>query len=338
MTEKLKNKWKKLYFLAQEIANYEPWDDFEEKDRFAYVWKDKSKTVLFSFIGESICTCGIACYIGEENYIRARDRLTQEDEKSEPVFELQNGLICLWDDREGLSPADYKLVKELGFKFRGSGAWLHFDRYEIGYEPVPLVEAEVDLLITAYENLHMMLRAIYEQGVDPEFEKGNTLLRWYEPKDELYYTHPVQIEFPKYADLLPNATIKDNELMDQFRKINASDFSIELDWSYLEFLTKGEDGKAFFPLQIMVADCKTGCIIANELLNPQENRYELVFRIFDYFNREKRKPKEVFICDMEIKGLLADFCKKVGIKLTVRKKLPQISQARLELIKRILNS
>ena len=126
-SEKIKKKWLRLYEVAQQIRDMQPWNDFSEDDKFSYIWKDKSKTVLFSFIGESIQKCGIACYTCEEDYIRARVRLTDKNIKQEPIFMLQNALICIWDDREKLSKENYELIKELGFKPRGKGAWLHFD-------------------------------------------------------------------------------------------------------------------------------------------------------------------------------------------------------------------
>lgn len=67
----LKEKWLHLYDVAAKIASYSPWDAFGEDDTFAYIWKDRSKCVFFSFINDSIGKCGIACYIDEDNYLRA---------------------------------------------------------------------------------------------------------------------------------------------------------------------------------------------------------------------------------------------------------------------------
>ena len=338
MTEKLKDKWLKLYFLAQQIGAFEPWDDFEEADHFSYVWKDKSKAIHFSFIGEWIGQCGIACYTSDENYMRARELMKNGCKAHEPVFDLQNALICLWDDREDISNADYKLIKELGFKFRGRGAWLHFNKYEIGYEATSLDEKDIDLLITAFENLNMMLRAIYEQGLDPEFDKGHTLLRWYEPKDELYYTHPFKIDIPRTVIKRPIVTMQDNEFMRVCKKAPFANFSVELDWSYLPFPMKEGKEKAYFPLSVMMADAKSGMIIANELLEPDDDKIALTFEIFEYFAEKRGKPNEIFICDEDIKGIISDVCKRCGIKLTMKKHLPKISEARNDLIKHILNT
>lgn len=336
MIRKVKEKWLHLYDVAQQIGAMEPWKDFAEKDRFSYIWKDKSKTVFFSFIGESAQTCGIACYIGEENYMRARVRLTAKNEKREPAFMLQNALICLWDDRENLSKESYALIKELGLKFRGKGAWLNFERYEIGYAPVPLEENEVELLATAFENLHMMIRAIYERGLDPEFSKGKTLVRWYEPKDDLYYTHPCEINIPTGIISHLVVTVRENDRMLQVRSMKPADYSVEIDWSYVGILYDDELGRATFPRMLLAVERKNGCILFNEMLSPSHNQPDVLFNMLGHLVERHGKPAEIVICDEDIKGILSDGCKKLGIKLTVKKRLPAVTKARNSLLEQIL--
>ncbi len=335
MKSKLKEKWLYLYFLASEIGNFSPWNDFEEKDRFTYIWKDKSKTVFFSFIGESAQRCGIACYIGEDNYMRAREMLTSKNEKHEPVFMLQNAYICLWDNREDISKEDYEVIKELGYKFRGKGAWLHFDRYEIGYVPTPLEEKDIDFLTTAFENLHMMLRAIYEQGLDPEFDKGKNLVRWYEPKDKLYYTHPFAIEFSADITNAPIVTVHENEWMGKVRDMPSTKYSVELDWSYLDVIFVDDDGRESFPQLLLAVEHESGYIMDNQMLSPSHNKPNVVFNMLNYFTEQFGKPAEIMICDDTLHGILTDICEKVGIKLTTRKRLLKINSARKEIIERL---
>lgn len=335
MKTKLKEKWLHLYEVATEIGTYSPWKDFAEKDRFTYIWKDKSQTVFFSFIGESAQRCGIACYIGEDDYMRARERLTSKNEKHEPSFMLQNAYICLWDNREDISKKDYELIKELGFKFCGKGAWLHFDRYEIGYVPTPLEEKDIDFLTTAFENLHMMLRAIYEQGLDPEFDKDKNLVRWYEPKDKLYYTHPFEIEISKDVITHPMVTVKENDWMRQVRSMKSADYSVELDWSYLDIVYDDVDGRETFPRLLLAVEPKNEFILVNEMLSPSHNQLGVIFNVLDHFVERYGKPAEIMICDEDLHGILADACSKVNIKLTKKKKLPAVQKVRKELLARI---
>ena len=106
-----------------------------------------------------------------------------------------------------------------------------------------LDEKEVDLLTTAFENLHMMLRAIYEQGIDPEFDKGIT--------------------------------------------------------------------------------------------HPSHNQPGIVFNMLDRFVERYGKPSEILICDEALKGILTDVCKKAGIKLTVKKRLSAVNNARNKLLSQL---
>lgn len=336
MTDKSRKKWLHLYEVAYAIGHFQPWDDFSESDRFIYVWKNKSKTLLFSFISESAQKCGIACYIGEENYMRARVRLTAKDTKQEPAFILQNALICLWDDRENLSKQDYALIKELGLKPRGKGAWLHFDRYEIGYVPTPLNEKEVELLSTAFENLHMMLRAIHEQNLNPEFDKGKSLVRWYEPKTKLYYTHPMEIDIPIDIIPRPTVTVQENDWMLEVRSMPKADYSIELDWSYVDVIYDDEDGRETIPRLLLAVDPENGYVWVNQMLSPTQNQPSMIFNMLDQFVEQFGKPSEIIICDEDLEAILTDVCKKVCIKLTVKKRLTTLNKARKSLLAQIL--
>lgn len=332
MKNKHKEQWYKLYELTQEIGNYTPWRIFRESDCFSYIWKDKSKTVFFSFIGESIKKYGIACYIGESNYIQARKRLTEKNAKNEPVFMLQNALICLWDDRKSVPQKSYEIIRELGFKFRGAGAWLHFEKYEIGYLPAPPDEDEITLLITAFENLFMMVKAIYEDRLDPEFNKGYILLRWYEPKDKLYYTHPFRIDIPN--DIIPRTivTVHENDLIKEIRLMQSSGYSVEMDWSYLDMIFITEDKREAFPLLLLAVDRKSGTILASEFISPDHNKPDIVINTFDHLLKCCGKPSEIIINDPDLNTILEDICKKVGIKLTTKKQLTTIRNARKEII------
>lgn len=335
MTDKLRKKWLHLYEVAQQISVMKPWEDFAESDNFAYIWKDKSKTVFFSFIGESAQKFGIACYIGEEDYMRARVRLTARNSKQEPLFLLQNALICLWDDRQNVSKENYAIIKELGFNPRGKGAWLHFERYEIGYVPVPLDEKDVDLFAEALENLHMMLRGIYERRLDPEFDKGNTLVRWYVPEDDLYYTHPLKFDIPKEIISRPVVTVHENDMTQKVRAMPSADYSVEIDWSYVGVVYIDDDGRETFPRLLLAVETKNGYILANELLSPSHNQPGVVFQVFDNLIEKYGKPSEIVICDEDLRGILANVCKKVGIKLTVKKRLSAVKNARMTIIEQM---
>ena len=332
MTEKLKEKYLHLYETANQISRFKPWDDFDEADQFVYIGEDESNKLFFSFISESAGKCGIACYIGVEDYLRARLRLTEKNIKNEPVFMLQNALVCLWDNRPELSEESCELIKELGFETRENGTWLHFDRYEIGYVPVPLDENEVELLDDAFENLHMMLRAIYEDKLDPEFDKGKTLVRQYDPKDKKYYTHPYELDMPIGAILLNVATVHENALMRTIRSMPKANYSAELDWSYADIVFADENDRKTFPKLLCSVDPKSGHILHNELISPNFVCPEAVLNALTDIIESYGKPSKILICDEELKAILSDFCNKIDLELVVTEKLKALNNIRKEIL------
>ncbi len=281
MTEKLKNKWLKLYEIANNISRFEPCNYFFPTDRFTFITKGNKESYLFSFFRLTENINAIACYLNEVDYMKAQKRLNSKNTKDEPTFFLQNALVCIWDDRNHLSKESYKLIKELGFSFRGRGAWLHFDKYETGYAPVPLNEKEVDILIDTFGNLFMMLRAIFEQNLDPKFDEGNTLVRWFEPKTNLYYTSPFKIDLPTDIAQHPLVTVQETPRLVDVKNMKTKDYTVELDWTYIDVVFTDENNRDTFPLLLLGVDSDTGLIVARELLSPSHNKFYAVINTLD---------------------------------------------------------
>ncbi len=323
-----KEKWLRLYEVAQLIGALNPWRDFAASDRFVYLSGEKAEPVYFSFISAPTGGRGIACYRGENDYLRARRRLTWKNEKDEPTFCLQNAWIALWDDRTALSRNSYTQIRELGFGFRGRGAWLHFDRYAVGYAPVPIDARETDWLTDQFGNLHMMLRAVYEQGLNPEFDAGKALVRWYEPKDKLYYTHPLAIPLNESAILRPVATLRENDWVRQVRWMSVSACSVEMDWWYLDCIYADDDGRETYPRLLVAVDTASGCMLAQQLLAPSHNQPGAAVSMLGDLVERYGKPAELRVCDPDLHSILADACRKFGMHLLVKKRLPAIKVAR----------
>jgi len=328
MSNALKEKWLHLYEVANNIGMFEPWKRFYEDNCFSFIPRGNKETYFFSFIGESAERCGIACYTNEKDYLKGRKRLTSKNSKDEPALFLQNAYMCFWGNREDISKESYAQIKELGFSFRGKGAWLYFTRFQVGYLPVLLEEKEVDMMICAFENLFMMLKAIYEGGLEPEFENGNTLIRWYSEEDKLYYTHPFDVNFSEQAldDIIYIS--KEESRLQNFKKTSASDYSILLDWGYVTTVMVNDYNKQIFPLVLLASTKDNFLLLQPQILNPEDNKIDILFNSILKIIDKSGKPREIIICDNEIKNIISDFCKILGIKITVRKSIPALNKTR----------
>lgn len=318
-------KWREIYNFAQMIAAYEPWELFAEENTFALVPKGTRDEHYFSFLAESSGQCGIAIYPSGNTYVAAQFRLHGANPKREPLFDLQDAVILLWGDREDVSKDNYELIKALGLKFRGRGAWLHFEQYRLGYVPRQVQEQDLDRLLDDLRNLWMMVRAVCEEGLKTDFDNRKAVVRFYSEKDKLYYTGSFPVNLPGKISY-PEIIMQESADLQELRTKRCRG-SIALDWSYL-LASCREDGENIIPRLLLAVDVKSGVILETELLSPADDPCASLFDMISRISWSYAKPTIIEICDAEIESYIADFCKQAGIQLVVKKQIKAITQAR----------
>lgn len=233
----------------------------------------------------------------------------------------------LWGDREDISKENYALIKELGLKFRGRGAWLHFQEYRVGYMPRQVQDQGLDRLLDDLGNLWMMVRAVCEEDLKTNFEKREALVRFYSEKDELYYTGSFPLDLPR-KQTYPEIIMQESTELKELRKLCPKG-NIALDWSYLPASYR-EAGENIIPRLLIAVDTRSGAILGTEMLSPAEVPCESLFDIISHISFSYAKPAIIEICDDEIESCIADFCQKAGIRLVKKKQIKAITQARRE--------
>ena len=133
--------WKKLYEITTEIGEMKPWEYQWDMD-IIYLSDDDA---YISVMGHAGQTYGITVYEGEKDFDRFKLLLAQEDMNiSVPIaMHLQNNLLCYWGNRDELSNEQYKIVKELGYSYRGKNKWLYFMSCMEDFMPYNLDSSEV---------------------------------------------------------------------------------------------------------------------------------------------------------------------------------------------------
>ncbi len=335
MTDQQREEWTKVYFAAMHLADaYEPWNIFREEDPFLFLMEDQQTLLCFSILSERTGQCGFACYVGDQAYAMARKRLFGPNPKKEPVFYLQDAIIGLWGDREDVSTANYRIIKELGIRCRGKGGWLHFETYETGSFPRPLNDRELELLASGLGNLFMMVKALHESDNLDIFQQGNFLLRTYDPESDLYRNqlHPQEL-LPTV--LYPCYTVGEDPSLQALRDTPQRAYALELDWSFFPTSIK-EGRKKFFPRMVLAADAASGFLFCSELLAPQEDVENALLCILDDLIDAHGKPKTLYLCEPELECRLSDFCKKIGLPIVMKKRLPKVTEARKHLFKDLM--
>ena len=324
MDAKLKRQWEKLHYFSRMISEMEPWERFSEDEPLAYIQKGTNKEIVFSMIGSRSPFCGFAVYDSWIEFCAAKYQMTKENKKDEPTFILQNAMIGIWGSRSEVSKANYAVLKELDLRGHGDGSWLHFEKYRIGYIPADLSEKEVSELADSMGNLHMLLKAIYEHGPD-KLEPGTMPIRMYNKKTKLY-ENQIMPRPELVKPQAPNITVDKTEDFYLIDKMPRAQYTLLLDWSFIPMPIK-EDGKAYVP-RLLIGMDRDGIALFSKLILIDMNQVGAVLNtLADAFD-EHGKPVEIKISDLELEGIIGDFCKKLGIKVSKVKNLPHISRFR----------
>lgn len=333
MKSTIREKWLRIYEMALRITEYQPWEDMAEFIPFTFMVPNAEELPFYTLFGGGDMQRCFGFYPSHNEFLKAKKRILHGSDKDEPDFILQNGIVGYWDDRENVSKENYALIKELGLNFRGRGNWLHFEKLQEGYLPAALDDEDVDFLLSCMSEFVMMVIALYEKGMLANMKKGDIVIRWYDEKTKLFMNHCTPDTFPKTIEY-PRITLKTTKKADEIKRSAASDFSYEMDWSYL-FMPTENNGDVFIPQLLLLIEKKSGFIVTGELLSPEQNKIGIVLSVLENVLEKYGKPKELFVCDNEMLSLTEDFCRKFGIKLTKAKTLPEIKKARKSFLNEI---
>lgn len=166
--------------------------------------------------------------------------------------------------------------------------------------------------------------------MDDRLGKGDVLVRYYSPEDDVYYTHFTKTKgMPK--PIYGMVTMKESPRLNKLRNA-ASSGTMELDWSFLPLLMK-EGKEKVVPRLVLIMDAKTGKVLKNEIIPFSEEPHQFLAAVLENVIDEFGKPTAVEICDEEVEGCIADLCRKTGIRVVKKKRLKWIPQERQDIIK-----
>ena len=141
--EALLEQWKQLYEAATRIKELKPWEKLWDMDLIAVRSGAKEDTVFYSILGRGGDCYGIAVYEGYEGLNSFLMLPMQQSMNLKPEYVMfnQKNLTCYWGNREELTGKQRKLIKDLGYSYRGKNQWLYFLSFEPGYYPYNMDES-----------------------------------------------------------------------------------------------------------------------------------------------------------------------------------------------------
>ncbi len=319
--------WKALYETATRIKELKPWEKFLDMDLIGISKGDEEDTVFFSILGKGGDCYGIAVYEGFEG-LNSFLMLTMQQSmnlSSEYAMFNQKNLTCYWGNREELTDKQRKIIKELGYTYRGKNQWLYFLSFEPGYYPYNMDKAEVLRMSEYLQELELALKCYGEENVQVDFENGNMFYVVLE-EDKKILSHG-EVPLPFTAFQFGNLLITDEELLSDLAKVPKCNAVLEADVSVLgASVSDKKYDRPANPALSLLGDANTGSIIKFEMLEPEDDAIIMLAEILIGFIFRFGAPKEVRVSNVIMEAGLEQICNVCGTKLRRVKRLQGLDE------------
>ncbi len=315
--------WKVLYEAATRIEGLKPWEKFWDLDLIGVRNGSEDETTFFCIHGRDGARCGISVYEGFTGLnsflmLALRQRLNVTTEYA--MF-YQRNMSCYWGMREDLTERQRKVIKDLGYKYRGKNQWLYFQSRKPGYSAYILDEEEALRMADHLQDLELALRCYEESGAEVSFEKGSMfLLTFEEDKKKWHYGEaPLPFAIYQYRNLL----IQDEELIAKLEKASNCGAVLEADISIPGgTVTDREYDRPMNPALALLGDVASEAVLKFEMLKPEDNPTVRLAEMVVEFILQNGAPKEIRVSNVIIEAGLEQICNICGIRLCRTMQLP----------------
>jgi len=323
--------WKDLYEVTTRIKELKPWEKFWDMDLIGVI-KDDEDSVFYSILGRGGDCYGIAVYEGFEG-LNSFLMLTMQQSmnlSTEYAMFNQKNLTCYWGNRDELSDKQRKMIKELGYTYRGKNQWLYFLSFEPGYYPYNMDTDEVLRMTEHMRNLERALKCYEQETEGVDFEHGNMYHIMLDEENEIISTGEMPLPFTSFQ--FGNLLITDEKLLSDLAKVPKCNAVLEADVSVLGASVNDKKyDRPANPALSLLGDANSGAVIKFEMLEPEDDAIVMLAEILIGFIFQFGTPKEVRVTNVIVEAGLEQICDVCKIKLRRVKRLPGLDEFKYSL-------
>lgn len=328
------DEWKALYSAAVKFKEAGCWDWMYDSDIFGIKTLESDEIGYCCIMGNAGEFFGLAVYEGTEGL---EGLLRVQTGKVPPGdmdgLHIQKCLMASFEDRSYLSKQDLKLIKKLGYKFRGRNAWPMFRNYLPGYVPWDLNGAQARFLTLALEQALQLSLEIREENTKKKLKKeGHYLIKVQEKdNDKVKWTE----QWHKPEPLLRQSFIEepiDEVSIQRIKKTSTGkQGTVEIDYFYSPSPVREGDERPFFPYVFLWADSESGFVFKVHVAPPDAYRKELCSEMLNFLQDIKIIPAKVLVKKQEAKKLLEPIASRLGFQIKQVDTLEAVDEAKLHM-------
>lgn len=313
--------WRVLLACLSDIAKMEPWDKLTHEIPLAYIPKSDDQMIFFSCVRESEHSMGIFIYPTPRDY--QYGTLAQENDREEArQFIEMECFTAAFTTKDEVPEKVLRVYQRLAVDF-GDGLWPWVSHKRYGYLDETPHADDLAFALDALGNFHMQLCALKETNAVPDYDKGEMLLRYYSPEDDLWYNVIAPFALPPEVSSA-FITLKDSPLILELSQLPASTDipRMELDYGWLDEPVQDKANDVpYFPMHLVVSDRLNDQQLSLYHCRPEDFIGCALTALADAL-RKHGLPETLYVCRDESYDLLEDLTRKLGIHLKRVKHLP----------------
>jgi hypothetical protein len=269
---------------------------------------------------------------GLEGYrkIAAGDIPTQEA----AVLHSQKCLMASYEDREYLESEDRAVLKELGLKFRGRGAWPVFRDYRPGYLPWFITAEQARFLTLALQQaLDVTLRFGDNSNLLEPPDDGLYLVRVPErTAGGLVWSDQWLAPAPIEQEITAVPQVDEPRIQRIKQSIGARQGIWEADFFYTPTpIQERKSERPYFPYMLLWVDRRSQMILPPEITTGDNYRARFQSHFLDLVEQARFMPQEICVLQPEAIELLEPITQRLAIKLRRARRLEALEDARASL-------
>lgn len=324
-----------LYAAAARFREAEPWRWLYDADLICVENPSDKALGYCSVMGRMGQHFGLCVFLGARGLAGffALMELDEGEDSFTDVAFAQDYLMCSFVDQGDLDERDLEEIGGLGLAFTGRRAYPQFRRFEPGYQPWNLNQAEAEFLTHALEQVLEVFSQYHRGEVELDFGSARTVLRASKDRNGRleWETRPMRLRRPEIQ--YERVEVENELLLWQLRKTPHSLHSIwEVDVCYLPLVVqKSSEERPRFPRGFVLADHRTGVVLGwHTYDDPSEDAHQVINQLANYMVK-LGLPKEIRVKSELMVAILEDLCCKTNIGLKRVTRLPRVARLLEEL-------
>lgn len=321
----------RLFEVAARVKQLGPWEWMDESEIFGVENPETGELGFVSIMGMAGEHFAVAVYQGAAGLYGIMNFASDLSPNPEQLLDIPQ-LQASFEDRELLDKQDRDLIKKLGLKFRGAGAWPMFRSYRAGYMPWFVTAEEARFLTHALTQTLDVAPRLKEDPdlLDTGDGEESFLMRVSAGSsgDLVWKDRVMRVPPPEPVAV---AVAMDMELLGQLKQMPRTPLVLEADFFSLPTAIGDKGERPYRPYALMLADERSGMIVGFEMMQPKPSQFEMYgeipLKLVEILAQAGMVPKEIKARSELLLGLLNPLAATLNVRLRESDDLPNIDAA-----------